>query len=63
MPEQYIIIGTITSTEDFDVAGIEVQAFDRDLPSLERRTGSAPQMLGEVTMDAVVPLQKMNPKA
>ena len=47
MPEQYIITGTITPADGVERAGIKVQAFDRDLPSLERRTGSAPQMLGE----------------
>ena len=53
MPEQYTITGTITPADGADRAGIRVQAFDRDLPSLERRTGSAPQMLGkEATTDA-----------
>jgi hypothetical protein len=47
MPEQYIITGTITSPEGADRAGIKVQAFDRDLPNLERRTGSVPQILGK----------------
>ncbi len=52
MPEKYTIIGGITAPEGLDRAGIKVQAFDRDLPSLERRTGSAPQMLGEAIADA-----------
>jgi hypothetical protein len=43
MPEQYTITGTITLADGADRAGIKVQAFDRDLPSLERRMGSAPQ--------------------
>ena len=52
MPEQYTITGTITPANGADRAGVRVQAFDRDLPSLERRTGSAPQMLGETITDA-----------
>lgn len=52
MPEQYIITGTITPANGTERVGIRVQAFDRDLPSLERRTGSAPQMLGEAIADA-----------
>jgi hypothetical protein len=53
MPEQYVINGTITPPEGFEHAGIKVQAFDRDLPSLERRRGPGPQMLGkEATTDA-----------
>jgi hypothetical protein len=52
MPEQYIITGTITPAGGADRAGIKVQAFDRDLPSLERRTGRAPQLLGEAITDA-----------
>jgi hypothetical protein len=54
MPEQYTINGTIIPTaNEAERAGVRVQAFDRDLPSLERRTGSVPQMLGkEATTDA-----------
>jgi hypothetical protein len=52
MPEPYVITGTITIADGADRAGIKVQAFDRDLPSLERRTGSAPQLLGEASTDA-----------
>jgi hypothetical protein len=52
MPEQYTINGTITPTDGADRAGIKVRAFDRDLPSLECRTGSAAQMLGEAITDA-----------
>ncbi|HNP51889.1 MAG TPA: hypothetical protein PKJ85_08850 [Nitrosomonas nitrosa] len=52
MPEQYSIIGSIVPPEGVDRAGIKVQAFDRDLPSLERRMGSAPQILGEAITDA-----------
>jgi hypothetical protein len=52
MPEQYIITGTILPANGADHAGVRVQAFDRDLPSLERRTGTLPQLLGEVIADA-----------
>lgn len=52
MPEQYIITGTVTSPQDFNNSGVTVQAFDRDLPSLERRKGLAPQELGTATTDA-----------
>ena len=52
MPDQYLITGTITPADDADRAGLRVRAFDRDLPSLERRTGSGPQLLGEATTNA-----------
>jgi hypothetical protein len=52
MPDQYAINGTIAPADGTERAGIKVQAFDRDLPSLERRTGLAPQMLGEAIVDA-----------
>ena len=52
MPEQYTINGIITPANGAERAGVRVQAFDRDLPSLERRAGSVPQMLGEATTDA-----------
>jgi hypothetical protein len=52
MPEQCTINGTITPANGAERAGVRVQAFDRDLPSLERRTGSAPQLLGEANTDA-----------
>jgi hypothetical protein len=53
MPEQYTITGTVAPADGTERAGTKVQAFDRDLPSLERRTGSAPQMVGkEATTDA-----------
>jgi hypothetical protein len=51
MPQQYIITETIISPEGVDRAGIKVQAFDLDLPSLECRIDSAPQIVGEATMD------------
>jgi hypothetical protein len=52
IPEPYVITGIITPPEGVDRADIQVQAFDRDLPSLERRTGSVPQLLGEAIADA-----------
>lgn len=52
MPEQYTINGTIFIPADgANRAGIKVQALDRDLPSLEHRTGSAPQLLEEAIVD------------
>ena len=47
MSDQYTITGAINSADDADRAGMRVQAFDRDLPSLERRAESAPQKGGE----------------
>jgi hypothetical protein len=55
MPEQYTINGTITSANGAELAGFRVQAFDRDLPSLESRTGAVPQLLGETTTDPADP--------
>ena len=52
MPEQYTITGTVILDDCSDSNGIKVQAFDRDLPSLERRTGLEPLLLGEVIADA-----------
>jgi hypothetical protein len=57
MPEQYIINGTIIPANGADRTDLKVQAFDRDLPSLERRVGSGPQMLGEAIADAEGRLQ------
>lgn len=55
MPEQYTISGTLSFTNadpgGAGRAGFKVQAFDRDLPSLERRRGVAPQLLGEAFTD------------
>lgn len=42
-PAQYSITGTIMP----DRIGIRVQAFARSMPIVERRTGSARQLLGE----------------
>ena len=52
MPDLYIITGTITPANDADRAAIKVQAFDRDLPSMERRIGTSPQLLGEAITNA-----------
>jgi hypothetical protein len=52
IPEQFSIAGTVSTTAIVDRGGIRVQAFGRDLPSLERRAGSAPQLLGEANTDA-----------
>lgn len=52
MPEQYTITGIITPSDGLERAGLRVQAFDRDLPSLERRQGAALSMLGEAVADA-----------
>src|SRR4029079_11109652 len=52
MAQQYLINGNITlSPEVGDHAELRIQAFDRDLPSLERLQ-SAPQLLGEAITDA-----------
>ena len=51
MPEQYTINGRLIS-DGVDRGGIVVQAFERDLPSLERRNRSTPLLLGEATTDA-----------
>lgn len=52
MPEQYTITGTITPSDGAERAGVRVQAFDRDLPSRERRAGLGLQLLGEALADA-----------
>jgi hypothetical protein len=52
MPEQFTLTGVILLANVAERVGIKVQAFDRDMPSLERRSGSAPELLGEATTDA-----------
>jgi hypothetical protein len=52
MLEQYTITGTITTAGDINPDGIRIQAFDRDLPSLEIRKGTSPPLLGEGLADA-----------
>ncbi len=44
---EFTLYGQIQDTAQQPLSGVKLQAFDRDLPSLERRLGSAPQMLGE----------------
>jgi hypothetical protein len=51
MPEQFTISGQIRRSDEQLVAGVTVQAFDKDLPSLERRTGAGPQELGSTITD------------
>jgi hypothetical protein len=51
-PSHYSITGTIMATEGVDRIGIRVQAFARSMPSVERRAGSAPRLLGEAIADS-----------
>jgi hypothetical protein len=52
MTQQFIITGNVLLSNDGSpLFEGKVQAFDRDLPSLERR-GNAPQLLGESPLDA-----------
>jgi len=51
MPEQFTITGFVLPPNNVPRLGIKVQAFDRDMPSMERR-GSAPELLGEAITDA-----------
>lgn len=52
MAEQYTIRGKIIPLDHLEAAGIRVSAIDRDLPSLERRIGYPPVLLGETVSDA-----------
>jgi hypothetical protein len=52
MPDQYIINGSIDIAGNPDRKNLRVQAFDRDLPSLERRLGGGPPLLGKALTDA-----------
>lgn len=52
MPEQYTVTGIVTARDGADRAGFRVEALDRDLPSIERRSGTAPAILAEATTDA-----------
>src|SRR4051812_27203165 len=36
MPDEFVVRGVITDTQQRPVAGVSVRAFDRDLPSLDR---------------------------
>jgi hypothetical protein len=50
VPDKNMITGVVASDHGVELAGLKVQAFDRDLPSLERRV-SGPQLLAEATTD------------
>jgi hypothetical protein len=50
--QRFIVYGVLQDKAGQPLPGVTVRAFDRDLPSLERRMGSTPQMLGESTADA-----------
>jgi hypothetical protein len=50
MAEQFTITGVVLPVNGVERVGMKVQAFDRDMPSVERLT--APEMLGEATTDA-----------
>lgn len=52
MSQERIITGTIVLADGADREGIQVHAFDRDLPSVERRGTSPPRLLAESTTDA-----------
>jgi hypothetical protein len=52
MPEQFTITGTVRVGDGLDFAGVRVVAYDRDLPSRERRGGMGPQLLGDGVVDA-----------
>ena len=52
MAEQFTITGVVLPANGADRAGVRVQAFDRDMPTLERRSGSTPELLGEAVTDA-----------
>lgn len=52
MTEQFTIAGVVLPANGAERAGMRVQVFDRDMPSLERRMGSAPEVLGEALADA-----------
>lgn len=51
MSEQFTITGVVLPANDGERVGMRVQALDRDMPSVERRSASPPQMLGEAITD------------
>ena len=51
MPEQFTIVGLIQYAAERPAHNVTVQAFDKDLPSLERRSGIGPQELGSAVTD------------
>ncbi len=52
MAQQFTITGVVLPANGAERLGMKVQAFDRDMPSVERRTAAAPEMLGDATTDA-----------
>ena len=52
MLEQFTITGTVRVGDGLELAGVRVVAYDRDLPSRERRGGVGPQLLGDGVVDA-----------
>lgn len=52
MPDQHVVNGTIGFADSADAAGVTIQVFRRNLPSLELRAGVAPQLLGQAVADA-----------
>ncbi|BBO18998.1 conserved hypothetical protein [Candidatus Brocadia pituitae] len=51
MAEQFTISGQIRYSDDRPASRVTVQAFDKDLPSLERRAGVGSQELGSAVTD------------
>src|SRR5262245_47617846 len=52
MPQQFVVTGNVFFSNDHGpVLEGRVEAYDRDLPSLERR-GAMPQLLGQSPLDA-----------
>ena len=49
---QYIVFGKILAGGELPLSNVRVEAFDRDLPSRERRFGAEPTKLGKATTDA-----------
>jgi hypothetical protein len=52
MPDPFTITGIVRVADGLEPAGVRVVAYDRDLPSLERRAGPGPQLLGDGISDA-----------
>lgn len=48
---RFLIYGEVRDNQEKPLAEVSVRALDRDLPSLERRGGSSPQVLGEAHTD------------
>jgi len=52
MSDSFIITGTLSVPDGVEAADVRVVAYDRDLPSRERRIGAGPQLLGDGVVDA-----------